>query len=66
MQMTALVVAATAPYLALGLLSAIGQRRRGGRWWHLLLALVLWPGAWTVWYLVDGRGVAETRSASTV
>jgi hypothetical protein len=44
-----------AAWLPLGVLTAIGARRRGRRWRTAWLAGPLFPLAWVTWYLTDER-----------
>jgi hypothetical protein len=46
-------------WLALGMLTAAGARRRGYRWHMALLSGLLFPVIWVAWYLADSRWNAK-------
>jgi hypothetical protein len=46
-------------WLALGMLTAAGARRRGHRWHLALLSGLLFPVTWVAWYLADSRWNAK-------
>jgi hypothetical protein len=46
-------------WLALGMLTAAGARRRGYRWHLALLSGLLFPVIWVAWYLADSRPNAK-------
>jgi hypothetical protein len=41
--------------LPVAVLTGVGERRRGGRWPAVALAVIAWPAAWTIWYVRDER-----------
>ena len=46
-------------WLALGMLTAAGARRRGYRWHLVLLSGLLFPAIWVAWYLADSSWNAK-------
>jgi hypothetical protein len=48
-------------WLALGILTAAGARRRGYRWHLALLSGLLFPVIWVAWYLADSRPNAKAN-----
>lgn len=59
---TVALLAAVAFVVALAILTAIGERRRGGRLAVVLLAGVFFPVAWIAWYRRDAMHAPEPSS----
>jgi hypothetical protein len=58
-----------AVWLALGVLTAIGGRRRSQRWRFVWLSGLFFPLTWMLWYVVDdraagGRATRQLRRSS--
>ncbi|WJJ14475.1 hypothetical protein P9990_25100 (plasmid) [Prescottella equi] len=62
----ALLVLTVGAYLAIGVLTAIGQRRRGGSGILATGAIVLFPTYWIIWYLRDTKPFTLTPQPSGV
>jgi hypothetical protein len=52
---TAYAAGLVSVWLVLGGLTAAGARQRGLRWLAALVSGLLFPAAWVMWYLADGR-----------
>jgi len=57
-------------WLAAGLLTAWGARRRGQHWRFAWLSGLFFPVSWVIWYLVDeraaGGGATRRRRRETL
>lgn len=62
----ALLLVTVGAYLGIGVLTAIGQRRRGGSCILATGAIVLFPAYWITWYLRDTKPVPRTPKPSGV
>ncbi|BDE59621.1 hypothetical protein REA19_26370 [Prescottella equi] len=61
-----LLLVTVGAYLGIGVLTAIGQRRRGGSGVLAAGAIVLFPAYWITWYLRDTKPFNRTPQPSGV
>ncbi|BCN54355.1 hypothetical protein RE9425_27450 [Prescottella equi] len=61
-----LLLVTVGAYLGIGVLTAIGQRRRGGSGILATGAIVLFPVYWITWYLRDTKPFTRTPQPSGV
>ncbi|MBM4599195.1 hypothetical protein GS440_12840 [Rhodococcus hoagii] len=59
-----LLLVTVGAYLGIGVLTAIGQRRRGGSGILATGAIVLFPVYWITWYLRDTKPFTRTPQPS--
>lgn len=61
-----LLLVTVGAYLGIGVLTAIGQRRRGGSGALAAGSIVLFPAYWITWYLRDTKPFTRTPQPSGV